>query len=106
VADEVDVTVEVTRDAGTPDARGRGRALTVPHHVRIHLSLGGHAAKQDVYAASVRAALADLVHCAQTGAQPLSNAWTAASAVAVAEAATTAATTGRTHPVEERTSHR
>ena len=98
VAGEVDVAVEVTRDAGTPTARGRGRALTVPHHVRIHLSLGGHAAKQDVYAASVRAALADLVHCARTGAQPISNAWTAASAVAVAEAATTAAATGRDHP--------
>jgi predicted dehydrogenase len=96
VAGEVDVAVEVTRNAGTPAARGRGRSLTVPHHVRIHLSLGGHAAKQDVYAASVRAALVDLVDCARTGAQPISNARTAAAAVAVAEAATTAAATGQT----------
>lgn len=106
VADTVDVAVEVTRDAGTPTARGRGQDLAIPHHVRIQLSLGGHAAKQDVYRASVRAALADLVHCARTDAQPISNAWTAASAVAVAEAATRAAATGRTQAIEDRTQPR
>lgn len=95
--DGLAVTLETTRDAGPPHARGRGRDLTVPHHNHLHLSLGGPAAKQDVYAASVRAAVADLVRCAQTGQQPVSNAWTAAAAVAVARAATTAATTG--HPV-------
>ncbi|MGN6574223.1 MAG: Gfo/Idh/MocA family protein [Nocardioides sp.] len=96
VADQVDVSVQVTRDAGTATARGRGHTLAVPHHLQMQLSLGGHAAKHDVYTASVRAALADLVHCAATGAEPISNARTAACAVAVAEAATTAAATGQT----------
>jgi predicted dehydrogenase len=90
------VVPEITRDADAPTARGRGRSLTIPHHVRIRLSLGGHAAKLDVYAASVRAAVADLVHCAGSGGTPASNGWTAAAAVGVAEAATTAASTGRT----------
>ncbi|RYU15086.1 Gfo/Idh/MocA family protein [Nocardioides iriomotensis] len=89
-------TPVVTRDAGTPSARGRGRSLEVPHHVRVQLSLGGHAAKMNVYAASVRAAVADLVHCARSGDVPVSNGWTAAAAVVVAEAATTAAATGGT----------
>jgi hypothetical protein len=90
------VTPLVTRDAGTRAARGRGRSLSVPHHVRVQLSLGGHAAKMNVYAASVRAAVADLVHCARSGDVPVSNGRTAAAAVVVAEAATTAAATGRT----------
>jgi predicted dehydrogenase len=90
------VMTEVARDAGEPHARGRGRALAVPHHVRMQLTLGGHAAKAEVYAASVRAAVADLVRCASTGDSPLSNGRTAAAAVAVAEAATTSAATGRT----------
>jgi predicted dehydrogenase len=93
--DGLEVTVDVTRDAGTPEARGRGARLAVPHHVRIALSLGGHAAKPAVYAASVRAAVADLVHCAASGGEPVSNGRTAAAAVAVAEAATLAASTGR-----------
>jgi predicted dehydrogenase len=90
------VVPEITRDAATASARGRGRSLTIPHHVRIRLSLGGHAAKLDVYAASVRAAVVDLVHCARSGETPASNGWTASAAVGVAEAATTAAATGRT----------
>jgi predicted dehydrogenase len=90
------VTPEITRDAGTASARGRGRPVTVPHHVRIGLSLGGHAAKPDVYAAGVRAAVADLVRCARSGETPASNAWSAAAAVGVAEAATRAAASGRT----------
>ena len=95
------VTLETTRDAGTSTARGRGRAMQVPHRVRLHLSLGGHAAKQEIYAASVRAAVADLVHCARTGEQPVSNGWTAAAAVAVARAATTAARTGQTITLDD-----
>jgi predicted dehydrogenase len=75
--------------------------VDLPHHVRVHLSLGGHAAKAAVYAAGVRAAVADLVHCAHTGDQPISNGWTAAAAVAVAEAATAAAATGRTITLDE-----
>jgi hypothetical protein len=95
-ADGLAVTAEVTRDAGPSTARGRGRPLAVPHHVRVHLSLGGHAAKPEVYAAGVRAAVADLVRCARSDATPASSGWTAAAAVGVAEAATTAAATGRT----------
>jgi len=95
----VEFTVE--RDAGPAHARGRGRDLHIPHHVRLHLSLGGHAAKQDVYAASVRAAVADLVHCAATGDVPVSNGRTAADAVATARAATTAARTGQTITLDD-----
>jgi predicted dehydrogenase len=90
------VDLHTERDAGPRRARGRGRDLDVPHHVRLHLSLGGHGAKQAVYAASVRAAVADLVHCAVTGDSPVSNGRTAADAVALARAATTAARTGQT----------
>ena len=95
------VGLEIAGDACSSHARGRGRTLEIPHHVRLHLSLGGHAAKQDVYAASVRAAVADLVHCADTGEQPVSNGWTAAAAVATARAATTAARTGLIIPVDD-----
>ena len=35
------VTVDVRRDADVPAARGRGHDLHVPHHVRVHLTLGG-----------------------------------------------------------------
>jgi predicted dehydrogenase len=95
------ITLEVARDAGGARARARGQDLVLPHHVWVHLSLGGHAAKQAVYAASVRAAVADLVRCARTGAEPVSNGWTAAAAVAVAAAATRAAATGRTVSLDE-----
>ncbi len=64
--------VDVRRAAGTVHARGRGRDLTVPHHARIHLTLGGHPAKGAVYAESVRAAMADLVRAARTGDTPRS----------------------------------
>jgi predicted dehydrogenase len=84
-------TVDVRRAAGTDHARGRGRALTVPHHARIHLTLGGHAAKGAVYAESVRAAMADLVHATRTGSPPRSGVAEAATATRLALAATHAA---------------
>ena len=84
-------TVDVRRAAGTDHARGRGRALTVPHHARIHLTLGGHAAKGAVYAESVRAAMADLVRAARTGSPPRSGVVEAAAATRLALAATHAA---------------
>jgi len=85
----------VRRNAGeTADARGRGKPLHIPHSVHAHVTLGGPAAKQDVYAASVRAALADLVRCSETGTEPVSNGRTAAAAVTVAEAAMRAAADG------------
>jgi predicted dehydrogenase len=85
------VTVDVRRDAGPPTARGRGHALQVPHHVRIHLTLGGAAAKAAVYAESVRAAMADLVLAARTGSTPRSGIVTGAAATTLALAATRAA---------------
>ena len=57
------ITVEVRRDAGPATAVGRGSTHVVPHHVRAELTLGGPAAKQRVYAESVRAAFVDLVRC-------------------------------------------
>lgn len=97
----VAVRLDVVRDAASPRARGRGGELHIPHHVRAHLDLGGHEAKQRVYAASVRAAVADLLHCAATGDRPVSNGHTAAAAVAVAEAATLAAISGRSLTLDE-----
>jgi hypothetical protein len=90
------VSVEVSRDCGTPQARGRGEPLTVPHHVRLRMSLGGPAAKSSVYAESVRAAMTDLVTCATTGGRPLSGVDEGAAAVRVAAAARRSAAESRT----------
>jgi predicted dehydrogenase len=91
------ITVQVRRDAGTPSAVGRGRQLSVPHHVRVVLTLGGPAAKERVYAQSVRAAMADLVRCVRTGQRsPHSGAQQGWAAVAVADAARRAASDGCT----------
>ncbi|NHN56951.1 Gfo/Idh/MocA family oxidoreductase [Calidifontibacter sp. DB0510] len=83
-------------DGGAPVARGRGVSFAASRRVGIRLSLGGEPAKQQVYAASVAAALQDL-HACRVGRSraPRSNATTAAEAVALAEAATTAAVEGR-----------
>jgi predicted dehydrogenase len=89
------VTVDMRRDAGARSARGRGRDLTVPHHVRIGLTLGGAAAKAEVYAESVRAAMADLVRAATTGTSPRSGVREGAAATTVALAATRAAALGQ-----------
>ncbi|MFL6132407.1 MAG: Gfo/Idh/MocA family protein [Nocardioidaceae bacterium] len=88
------VTVEIHRDAAGGRARGRGQDLSVPHHVRIGLTLGGPAAKREVYAESVRAAMADLVRAVVTGAAPRSGIAEAATATTVALAATRAAELG------------
>jgi predicted dehydrogenase len=90
----IDVTVEP--HAGTARARGRGRSLDLPHHVTIELTLGGHDAKAEVYAESVRAAMADLAHCVRTGTSPRSGLPEGAAAVAVALAATEAVRTQTT----------
>lgn len=89
-------TATVHRDAGAPAARGRGQGLTIPHRVRIELSLGGPAAKQAVYAAGVRSAMTDLVRCIRSGEPPISGAVDAAGAVIVAAGAQRAARTGTT----------
>ncbi len=85
------VTVDVHRDASTGTARGRGAELHIPHHVRIGITLGGPSAKAEVYAESVRAAMADLAHCVATRTRPRSGIEEGAAATAVALAATRAA---------------
>lgn len=89
------VTVGLTRDAAGGRARGRGRDLSVPHHARIALTLGGAAAKHEVYTESVRAAMADLVRAVTTGSPPRSGIAEAAAATTVALAATRAAAIGQ-----------
>jgi predicted dehydrogenase len=83
--------VGIRRDAAPARARGRGRLLDVPHHVRLELTLGGHDAKGEAYRESVRAAMADLVDCADTGRTPFSGVRQGAAAVVVATAATRSA---------------
>ena len=90
------ITVQVRRDVGPTTAVGRGSTHVVPHHVRAELTLGGAAAKERVYAESVRAAVADLVRCVATGAPPQSGAREGWAAVVVADAARRAAADGRT----------
>jgi predicted dehydrogenase len=95
------VDVSVRRDAGARSARGRGEVLDLPHHVRVTLTLGGHDAKPVAYAESVRAALTDLTTSISTGATPYSGVLEGAAAVAVAAAATRAASEHRHIPVEQ-----
>jgi len=90
------ITVQVRRDASASTAVGRGGTHVVPHHVRVELTLGGPEAKARVYAESVRAAMADLVRCASTGATPRSGVREGWAAVVVAEAARKAAADGTT----------
>jgi predicted dehydrogenase len=89
------VDVSLKRHAAAPAARGRGEDLDLPHHVAMALTLGGPAAKPSAYAESVRAALTDLVTCIGTASQPFSGVHEGAAAVAVAVAATRAATERR-----------
>ena len=89
----IDVTVR--RDAAPSRARGRGTPLEVPHHVRVELTLGGHAAKPQAYAESVRAAMTDLVSRVRDGGSPYSGVREGAAAVTVAAAANRAAQTGQ-----------
>lgn len=94
------VTVRVERGAGGAEpARGRGVARTVPHRVEAVLDLGGEPAKARVYTGGVRAAFADLLHCAAHGGTPVADAYAGLTAVAVADAATLAADTGIGRPV-------
>lgn len=86
----------VDRDARPARARGRGRVLDLPHHATVEFSLGGHPAKSVVYAESVRAAMADLAHCARTGARPRSGLVEGATAVTTALAAAEATRTRST----------
>lgn len=98
---EAAISVEVRRNAAAGAARGRGRALDVPHHVRVELTLGGPAAKAMVYAESVRAAMSDLVAAVTTGSTPYSSVREGAAAVTVAAAATRASRDGRSVTITE-----
>jgi len=93
------IDVSVRRDAAEPSARGRGEDQDVPHLVRVTLTLGGPGAKPTAYAESVRAALTDLTTCIATGALPFSGVREGAAAVAVATAATRAASEGVHVPI-------
>ncbi len=92
-------------DAGPRRARGRGAALDVPHHVRVELTLGGHEAKPEAYAESVRAAMTDLVARITDGGVPFSGVREGAAAVAVATAATRSAHDQRAVAVPPRPVH-
>lgn len=93
------LTVTVERGAGSTHAISRGRQHCMPHHARVHLALGAQVDKPRVYAASVRAAMADLVHCAVTGGRPVANVDVGWHAVRTAAAATAALRDGCTHDV-------
>jgi predicted dehydrogenase len=104
------VDIEAHDVDGSPEAIGRGERFGASRRVTVTLSLGGEAAKQTVYAASVAAALRDLHACrTEPGRQPLSGPRTAEAAVLVADCATRAAALGRavavpavdTSPVKE-----
>jgi predicted dehydrogenase len=91
------VSATVHRDANSSSqARGRGAQLTIPHHARIELTLGGAPASGEVYAESVRAAMADLIRCAASGNAPASGGAEGAAAVIVAAGARQAAAASRT----------
>ncbi len=92
--------VGIRRDAAPARARGRGRLLDVPHHVRLELTLGGHDAKAQAYRESVRAAMTDLVTCAESGRTPYSGVREGAAAVAVATAATRSARLRRAERID------
>ncbi|MEU8571112.1 Gfo/Idh/MocA family oxidoreductase [Streptomyces pathocidini] len=95
------VTVTVHRDAGSAEAAGgRGVSRSVPHRVDALVDLGGEPRKPYVYAQSVRAAFADLLRCARECGVPVADAHAGLTAVAVAEAATRSAATGRTERVD------
>jgi predicted dehydrogenase len=94
--DQARVEVAVERDAGPERARARGLTRHLPHRARISIDLGGEAAKQRVYAESVRAAMADLVRCARTGARPVAGPDEGRAAVVVAAAARRSARQERT----------
>lgn len=98
--DRAAITADVTRDVGEPSARGRGAHLQIPHHARVELTLGGAAAKTDVYAESVRAAMTDLVAAARNRTEPHSSVREGAAAVRTALAATRSAKDGRRVEIE------
>jgi predicted dehydrogenase len=90
------VRASVDRNVAPGSARGRGRPLHLPHRAHVEIDLGGELAKPQVYAASVRAAMADLAECARTGARPVAGVEEGLASVVVADAARRSAALGRT----------
>lgn len=95
------ITVTVERDAAPADIHARGMALRAPHHVTVHIGLGGDDAKPRVYRDSVRAALHDLVTSARTGCPPRAGINAGHAAVTLAAHATRAMRAGITHRLPE-----
>jgi predicted dehydrogenase len=85
--------------AGPADDQSRSwrgdQARPVGHHVRVHATLGGAAAKQHVYHESVRAGIADLVAAVRSGREPLVTIRDAWESLATAVATRQAAASGR-----------
>ncbi len=77
-------------------ARDRGLPVELPHHVLLRLDSGGAAAKQQLYRASVQAALADLAGAVRDGRPVLTGAQDGVDTVALGVTASHAAHTGRT----------
>lgn len=96
LASRATIEVTVQRNAGPEAARERGREHRLPHHCRVTIDLGGEAAKQHVYAESVRAAMVDFVRCIRTGERPAAGVAEGAAAVSVAVAARRSAREDRT----------
>ena len=96
LASRATIEVTVQRNAGPEAARERGHEHRLPHHCRVTIDLGGEAAKQHVYAESVRAAMVDFVRCIRTGEQPAAGVAEGAAAVSIAVAARHSAREDRT----------
>jgi predicted dehydrogenase len=90
------ISVNVATDAAPTAARGRGHDHHLPHHVAIQVDLGGAAAKQRVYAESIRAAVADLATCVTHGGPPVATGDSGWASVATACAADQSIHTGTT----------
>ena len=90
MGDRARIQVTVHRNHAPAPARARGRSLDLPHRVAIELTLGGHRAKPEAYAESVRAAMTDLVARIADGGVPAAGVHEGAAAVRVADAASRA----------------
>jgi predicted dehydrogenase len=89
------ITVQVVDHYGDATLwRGRGRARSVSDRVRLHVTLGGEAAKQQVYLTSVQAGMADLIGAITEGRAPRVTGLDAWHSLATAVAAQDATTGG------------
>lgn len=90
------LTVQAVPAKGQPQSgRGGAQAHRVSHHVQVHATLGGAAAKQHVYLESVRAGIADLTAAVRSDREPLVTSHDAWESLATALAAHQAAQSGQ-----------